>query len=169
MTLGETQLNATASTDGTQVYTPPTGTVLNAGNNQNLHVDFTPMDAANFIPASKDVKINVLKAPLAITADDKIKKFGEPLPPFTATFTSFVNNDTEDTLTVPLKFTTTANDSSPAGAYSIIPSEAASPNYQIAFQNGTLTIQPADAKPVLTLIRNGNQIIITWTAGGILE
>src|SRR2546428_406576 len=44
--LSGTQLNATASVAGSFVYSPPVGTVLDVGNNQTLHVDFTPTDTA---------------------------------------------------------------------------------------------------------------------------
>src|SRR6266853_1944271 len=57
--LSGTQLNATASVLGTLTNNPASGIVLAAGSNQNLHVDFTPTDTANFNNASKDVKINV--------------------------------------------------------------------------------------------------------------
>jgi hypothetical protein len=57
--LSATQLNAVASVPGTLVYTPPIGTVLNTGDNQTLHADFTPIDNANYNTASKDVNINV--------------------------------------------------------------------------------------------------------------
>jgi len=60
--LGATQLNATSSVPGTFVYTPAAGAVLNAGNSQSLHVDFTPTDTANYNNVSKNVSINVLKA-----------------------------------------------------------------------------------------------------------
>src|SRR5207247_6651899 len=68
--LSPTQLNATASAAGSFVYTPASGTMLNAGNNQTLHVDFTPADTAHYNNASKDVSINVLKANATITAAD---------------------------------------------------------------------------------------------------
>lgn len=45
--LGGSQLNATASVAGSFVYTPASGTVLNAGSNV-LSVNFTPTDAANY-------------------------------------------------------------------------------------------------------------------------
>src|SRR5437773_6291548 len=60
--LGEEQLNATASVPGSFVYTPAFGTLLNAGDNQILHVDFTPADMASYNSASMDVVINVQKA-----------------------------------------------------------------------------------------------------------
>src|SRR5207253_6494778 len=65
--LSATQLNATASVAGSFVYTPAAGTLLNVGNNQTLHVDFTPTDTANYNGTSKDVAINVLKANATIT------------------------------------------------------------------------------------------------------
>ena len=46
--LSGTQLNATASVVGTFVYTPPAGTVLNAGAGQTLSVDFIPTDTVNY-------------------------------------------------------------------------------------------------------------------------
>jgi len=65
--LSATQLNASASVPGSFVYTPPSGTKLNAGAGQNLHADFTPTDTANYNNAAKDVSINVLKGTPVIT------------------------------------------------------------------------------------------------------
>ncbi len=69
--LGGTQLDATASwvTGGTAVnvpgtftYTPASGTVLLAGNNQSLSVSFTPTDTTDYAAASATATINVVKA-----------------------------------------------------------------------------------------------------------
>jgi len=65
--LSGTQLNASASVPGAFTYTPAATTVLNAGNAQNLHVDFVPTDTTNYNNASKNVSINVLKATPSIT------------------------------------------------------------------------------------------------------
>jgi hypothetical protein len=61
--LGATQLTATASVPGTFAYTPPAGTVLNAGSGQPLAVTFTPTDTANYTGASASVSINVKVTP----------------------------------------------------------------------------------------------------------
>src|SRR3989449_4333724 len=66
-TLSGTQLNATANVPGSFIYTPASGALLNAGNGQNLKVDFTPTDTANYNPASKTVQINVQKGTPVIT------------------------------------------------------------------------------------------------------
>jgi hypothetical protein len=59
--LSAKQLNATANVSGTFVYTPAIGTKLNEGANQDLKVDFTPIDTINYNTASKTVIINVKK------------------------------------------------------------------------------------------------------------
>jgi hypothetical protein len=70
-TLSATQLNATVAgvsggtSRGALTYTPPSGTLLNAGNAQTLHVDAA--ETSNYNAASKDVTINVLKADQTIT------------------------------------------------------------------------------------------------------
>ena len=53
---------------GSFAYTPASGSVLSAGNNQNLHVDFTPTDTNNYNGASADVKINVLTATTSVSS-----------------------------------------------------------------------------------------------------
>ncbi|MBK8808206.1 MAG: formylglycine-generating enzyme family protein [Bacteroidales bacterium] len=58
--LSATQLNATADVAGTFVYTPPIGTTLSVGANQDLKVDFTPSDLSAYNVASKTVKINIV-------------------------------------------------------------------------------------------------------------
>jgi hypothetical protein len=112
--------------------------------------------------------LTVIKAPLTITAENKSKQAGELPPNFTATFMSFVNGDTATSLLSPLQFTTTATTDSPPGAYEIVPSGATSPNYEITFRSGTLTVEAA-AAPELHIELRDNSLVITWTGGGTLE
>ena len=65
--LGPTQFNATASTPGTFVYSPPAGTVLSIGVGQPLSVSFTPTNTTNFTTASANVTITVTKGLPSIT------------------------------------------------------------------------------------------------------
>ena len=65
--LGTTQLNATASYNGSAVaglfvYTPPSGTVLSLGTGQQLSVSFTPTNTILYNPATKTVTIDVLES-----------------------------------------------------------------------------------------------------------
>ena len=65
--LNGTQLNASPSVGGTLTYSPISGTVMHAGDGQNLHVDLTPTDSTNYSTSSKDVSINVTKITSVIT------------------------------------------------------------------------------------------------------
>jgi hypothetical protein len=77
--LSATQLNATASTAGTFVYTPAAGVVLGAGS-QSLSVAFTPTDAADFNNATATATIVVNKAtPIITWANPAAIVFGTPL------------------------------------------------------------------------------------------
>jgi hypothetical protein len=49
------------------VYTPSIGTIVNAGQNQQLNVTFIPTDNVNYTAASATVLINVTQATPAIT------------------------------------------------------------------------------------------------------
>ncbi len=60
--LSSAQLNATANVSGTFVYTPPAGTVLNAGT-ISLSVLFTPTDNTNYTTATKIVPLKVTGNP----------------------------------------------------------------------------------------------------------
>ena len=57
---------------GTFVYTPASGTVLNAGVGQTLSVTFTPTDAANYTTATATVTITVSQG----DADDHLADAG---------------------------------------------------------------------------------------------
>jgi hypothetical protein len=63
--LSNGQLNATANVAGTFGYTPPAGTLLNAGP-QTLSVTFTPYDTS-YNPATASVTLNVNKATPALS------------------------------------------------------------------------------------------------------
>jgi gliding motility-associated-like protein len=78
--------------------------------------------------------------PLMIQANNATKVQGNINPTFDATFTGFVNGDTQTSLTTQPTFTTTAGTDSPIGTYPIVPGGAADPNYNITYVDGTLTI-----------------------------
>jgi sugar lactone lactonase YvrE len=64
--LSTMQLNATANVAGSFVYTPPAGTVLNAGT-QTLSVTFTPTDTTNYNSVTTTTTITVGQAIPAVT------------------------------------------------------------------------------------------------------
>lgn len=64
--LTATQLNATADVDGTFVYTPPAGTILDAGTARQLSARFAPSDVRNYNEATVSTTLDVAKAPQTI-------------------------------------------------------------------------------------------------------
>jgi hypothetical protein len=138
--LGAAQLNASTNIPGTWNYAPSAGTTLNSGNNQPLLVTFIPNDSATYAVVQATVSINVQKAALTITADDKTKAFRAPNPLLTASYSGFVNDDAPDSLDAPVILTTPATNASSPGSYPITASGAADTNYAITFIPATLTI-----------------------------
>ena len=51
--LGGTQLNATTTVTGVFTYTPASGTILSAGANQILSVNFAPTDVSDYNPVNR--------------------------------------------------------------------------------------------------------------------
>src|SRR5207245_11699043 len=98
-------------------------TVLNAGPSQNLHVDFTPTDTGNFNNASKNVFINVNKAPLTVTANDKTKTYGDPDPGFDVSYSGFVNGDGPGVLGGALAFNFAGKPPTSYGPSMVVPTE----------------------------------------------
>ncbi len=156
------QLDAAANVPGTNSYLPPLGTVLMASSGQTLSVKFTPNDTTNYTTAAAAVHINVQRASLTNSADNKAVAFGAPLPTLTSGYQGFVNRDTPASLTTPVSLGTTASNGSPAGMYPITNCCATSPNYDISFVSGTLTITNVAAVPTLTI----DDAMVTAPASG---
>lgn len=156
--LSSTQLNATAADNtvasqftGTTVagnfaYTPPAGTVQQAGTSQSITGKFNPTDLVNYSAVTRFVSINVAKAPLVVTPDSIIRAYGNANPTLTGAINTVVNNDP-----ITVSYATTATATSPAGDYDIT-ATLADPlnrlkNYNVTLNKGTLSI----GKVVLTV------------------
>jgi len=110
--LSATQLDASASYNssplaGSFAYTPAAGSVLAAGT-QTLSVTFTPTDNADYTTATQTVQLRVKQAPLTVTANNKTKAYGAPLPILDASYSGFVNGEGASVLSGTLSCTTTA-------------------------------------------------------------
>lgn len=162
--LSGTQLNATANTPGSFTYTPPAGTVLPAGNGQKLTVTFNPTDTTLYRSTTATVLIEVGKATLTITAEDKAKVAGGAMPALTAKYAGFVNGDGASSLIPAPVLSTIANASSPAGSYPITVSGAGSDNYSILYIGGTLTVMPASLSLVISpqTVRQSTLMTVTF-------
>ncbi|MEY2408619.1 MAG: hypothetical protein QOF48_1289 [Verrucomicrobiota bacterium] len=170
--LAAAQLNATVTYNSTNVngtlsYTPAAGTVLNAGAAQILSVTFTPADTTSFLPASTTVSVDVLKAPLTVTADDKSKVYGAALPVLSVHYSGFVNSDGLSQLTSLATAITGATAGSDVGTYPITASGVVSSNYVVTYIAGSLTVTQALTVGAITSSANpalpGANVTFTMT------
>jgi subtilisin-like proprotein convertase family protein len=169
--LGSSQLNATSTVPGTFSYTPPAGTILNAGSNQLLAVTFTPSNSASYLSVTTNVLLNVQKQALTITAQNTNKIYGASLPSFSASYSGFVNGDTTNNLTTQVLLGTTATASSPVAAYPITASGASASNYVISYASGTLFVTSASSAGILSSSANpalpGQQVSFSMTLSAV--
>ncbi len=107
--------------------------------------------------------LSVTRANLTITADNKVKAYGASNPALTASYAGFVNGDTAASLDTPAVLSTSATPGSGVGTYPITVAGAADANYAIAFDPGTLTVNPA----ALT-IRADDKSKVAGTANPVL-
>jgi len=140
--LSATQLDASASYNssplaGSFAYTPAAGSVLAAGT-QTLSVTFTPTDNADYTTATQTVQLRVKQAPLTVTANNKTKAYGAPLPILDASYSGFVNGEGASVLSGTLSCTQASH---VAGSpYPITCSGQTSSNYNITYVPGALTV-----------------------------
>ncbi len=140
--LSETELNATVDVNGTLTYSPAAGTILNAENNQELSVTFTPEYPDSVYEGSTNVRINVTKAALAVTSD-ATRTYGEENPTFTLVYSGFVNSEDESVLDTEPTATSTATATSETGTYDIVATGGVDDNYEFTYKTGTLTVGKA--------------------------
>ena len=90
--------------------------------------------------APQSIPVSIGKAKLTVKANDLSINEGSPVPTYTASYSGFVNGETETDLSGKLTFTCSYTQNSQPGTYDIKPSGLTSDNYAITFQNGTLTV-----------------------------
>jgi filamentous hemagglutinin family protein len=86
--------------------------------------------------------LTVRPRPLTIAADNRTRVYGDPNPAFTATFDGLASFDSSSVITG-LSFSTPATQASGASTFGIFVSSDANSNYDITYQPGQLTINPA--------------------------
>ena len=136
--LSAQQLNASAGVPGVFAYSPTAGTVLNAGTT-TLTVVFTPQDTVDYSIASNNVSLEVVPAPLAVTAHNVSRQYGQSNPALTGSITGLQNGDN-----ITATYSCTATASSSVGTYSIVPT-LVDPNnrlgnYSVTLNDGSLTV-----------------------------
>lgn len=141
--LSSSQLDATANVPGAFVYTPASGTVLNAGV-RPLSVVFTPTNTNTYHSATNTVILVVTTAPLTVTANSFTRPQGTTNPVFTGTIVGLENGDN-----ITATYNCSAITSSPVGAYPIVPS-LSDPNHRLTNYNATINNGTLDVGTVVT-------------------
>ena len=98
-----------------------------------------------FGSATNSAALTVTPATLTVSANNTNRSYGVVNPAFTASYAGFVNGDTIAVLSGSPSLTATATATSAVGNYSIVAGlgSLAATNYSFAFNNGTLTVNPA--------------------------
>lgn len=129
----------TSSVSGSFSYSYSSGSApVNAGT-YTFTATFTSSDPM-YTNGTTTGTFTIESRSLAITANDAIKLVGAVNPAFTATYSGFAATEGPQVLAGTLHFDTPATASSPVGTYPVTPSGLASPNYNITFIAGTLTV-----------------------------
>ena len=100
---------------------------------------------ANTNLTTVDGTLTVKRAHLVLKVGDYTREQFEPNPDFELVSTGFTNRETIEDLTAAPVITCDATPDSPAGKYAINISGAESPNYDITYIPGTLTVTPSTA------------------------
>ncbi|MEO9477867.1 MAG: MBG domain-containing protein [Cyclobacteriaceae bacterium] len=96
----------------------------------------------NYAVSANVGALTITPADLTITADDKVRVYGEQNPEFTFDLFGLVNGDSEADIIL-LTLSTTATETSDVGTYAIEVSGGSNANYNFINTNGTLTITQA--------------------------
>jgi hypothetical protein len=105
----------------------------------------------DFYLAAQNVaqSITVNKAELTIKADNKTKKYKDPNPELTASYSGFVYDDTVQSLTSLPTISTEADINSIAGEYVITVSNVVAHNYIVTHVNGKMTVERLNNSPIV--------------------
>ncbi len=113
---------------------------------------------ATYSPASNVVQsFTVNPANLTVTANNTNKLYGAAKPPFTASFSGFVNGDNSSVLNGSPSLTCPVTTNSSVGGYTITAGQGTlgAANYTFTFVNGTLTV---NAAPLVVTANNASRL-----------
>lgn len=106
--------------------------------------------------------LTVSTAALTVTADDQSMAYGAAVPTLTASYSGFVNGDTQSSLTTLPTLSTTATSASAPGSYPITASGAADADYSFSYVPGTLTVIGASDATLAGLSTTANSLTPTF-------
>jgi hypothetical protein len=142
--LSSAQLNATSMVPGTLVYTPPAGTVLNAGSGQTLSVTLSPTDKSDYASTTATVSITVNVATPTIAFAVPNHTYTDAPFPVAATSNS-TGAITYSVISGPATLSGSTVTLSGAGTVTLQASQAAAGNYGVGTQTTSFSVAPATA------------------------
>jgi gliding motility-associated-like protein len=119
-------------------------TAINTSNLGTYAIALSGGSDINYDLSLENGSLEIQKAPLIITADNKTKIFREEDPPLTITYAGFVLGQDLSVLSKLPDIEIETNANSDAGIYDIIVSGAAATNYNMIYNNGLFTVNKAD-------------------------
>lgn len=102
-----------------------------------------------------DGTLTITKAPLVIATQDYKIKVGDRFPSYALTFEGFKNGESKSVLSVQPTVECEAQDTNTPGRYLIVVNGAESPNYEISYVAGWLTIEGTATDILPAWISNG--------------
>ena len=144
----QTLVNTGSTTGGTLQYKLGSGSwgtsipTATAAGNYTVYYKVEGNSNYNAV-AEQSVSVTINPAPLSCTAVDKEVTYGDAAPTYTATYSGWVNSETQTVLSGSLAFTCDYTAGSDVDDYTITPSGVSATNYAITFNTGTLTVNPA--------------------------
>ena len=140
----------TAGDDEDAIGGPPTYSCDYTAGSDVGEYAITPvgLSSGNYDIKVESGKLTVGKAALTVTADDKAVTYLDAPPAYTATYSGFVAGDDSGDLGGLLTLSCAYTAGSAVGDYVITPGGVTSGNYNITFDNGTLSV----AQLILTVL-----------------
>ena len=111
-------------------------------------IDVSTSDDNNYVLIAEDGLLTVEKALVTVNVENKLKAYGEELPPLTFFYEGLLFGQDSSVIDTPPFLTTAATAFSAPGDYEIVASSAVDDNYDFTYVNGTLTISEPDKEDI---------------------
>ena len=141
---------ATGTVNGDEIGVTVTGGQTNIGSDYTATAtELTGTKAGNYkLPTANTTEFSIGKATLTVTANNHTITYGAAPANGGVTYTGFVNDEDESDLTGTLGYAYNYSQYGDVGTgtYTITPSGLSSSNYDITYENGTLTVTPKEVR-----------------------
>ena len=143
--------------DGASDITLPRATAAVSAESSvgNYDIELNGGAATNYEISLQNGICTVGKATLNVVAQDRQMVYGSELPELIFTYTGFLNDDDETSITTAPTLATAVTTTSSVGSYEITVSGGEATNYEFNFRNGNLQVIPAQ----LSVLAESQQVL----------